>query len=115
MPCCFSLYSARRTSRRIAPEAPASISTSIAAAPASAIMPSARAIATFVTPGFPFSSRSFAIASAGAAAGSKPASTSFVSSGFVSREILKVDAVTRVVGAYARASGTVKFFIKQSR
>ena len=88
MPCCLSLYSARRTSRRIAPEAPASISASIAAAAGSAIIPSARAIARSVTPGLPLRSRSFAIASAGAAAGSKPASISLVSSGFVSCDLL---------------------------
>ena len=40
-------------------------------------------------PALPLSSRSFAIASAGAADGSKPASISFMSSGFVSRVLLK--------------------------
>ena len=89
MPCCLSLYNARRTSRRIAPDAPASISVSIAAAAGSAIIPSACAIARSVTPGLPLSSRSFAIASEGAAAGSKPASCSLVSSGFVSGDLLK--------------------------
>ena len=56
------------------------------AAPASAIAPSARAIARSVMPGLPLSSRSFAIASAGASAGSKPASSSFASSGSISDE-----------------------------
>ena len=111
MPCCFSLYSARRTSRRIAPEAPNSISASIAAAAGSAIIPSARAIARSVTPGWPLRSRSFAIASEGAAAGSKPASSSLVSSGFVSGDLLKWMPMREVVEAYARASRTVKFFM----
>ena len=109
MPCCFSLYNARRTSRRNAPDAPASISTSIALALESAIIPSARAIATSVTVRLPLSSRSFAIASAGADAGSKPASSSLVSSGFVSREKLKWMPMNEFVGAYARARRTVKF------
>ena len=95
----LQLVQRARTSRRSAPAAPASISVSIAAARRVRDRAERARDCRSAMPGLPLSSRSFAIASAGAAAGSKPASSSLVSSGFVRVDYSKWMPILRSRGS----------------